>query len=438
MKKLLFIKISFISIMLCVCNTQQAQKYEINSFEKQNKEMLKQLKKQYGSSAEVKLTDDGFFYLVLSKKEYKKGPEKFFLLDEVGSPLYPDWIDNYNTIKGGYFYVGQNSGSKTKWGVINLKGKQVLPIQFDNIQQSEPLAAGNYTISSLNLWHPATNGFWLTTENSSSLHKFYSIDGSSIMHEYNGKIKSFLSYYWTIDGQGTNSFGLLRFDGEVIYPQEYSAFKIEPSGIIICKKKQDDGLMLCGGKLLDQTISTIEVPTIFNDLEYDTSTRTIRCKVHRDDEYEIYNPQITYEIKFKDKGERLYDMGKYQDVITYYEGEGYGTAWGDYYMGLSAEKIAKTEMDKMNNVINTLNSSKNYYLPIQNPEKYTFDAGTISSMYTSAGIYFEKYINNDKISPNDPTMVKARKKRGEVITARNNVTKKIEEYGTALQSATSI
>ena len=76
-------------------------------------------------------------------------------------------------------------------------------------------------------------------------------------------------------------------------------------------------------------------------------------------------------------------------------------------------------------------------MPINNPEKYKFDAGTISGMYTSAGIYLEKYINNPKVSQDDPTLLKARKLRGEIITARNNVTRKIEEYGTALQSATS-
>jgi hypothetical protein len=226
-------------------------------------------------------------------------------------------------------------------------------------------------------------------------------------------------------------------DGEEIFSQEYYTFYIETSGFVNCFKKEPDGLNLCGGKMLDSTISDIVVPPMFFDVTYKPTTKTIEYKMHRDDDYEVYNPQKKYTNTFKDKGERLYDKGNYQDVITFYEGEGYGIVWGDYYMGLAAEKIAKAELDKMNSVIKTLKSNENYYLPLKNPEKYKFDAGTISGMYTSAGIYLEKYINNEKVSKNDPTLAKARKLRGEIIAARNNITKKLDEYGVALQSATN-
>ena len=436
-------KIALAVIIWCLGSTIYAQKYEINAFEKQNKAMLKELKKQYGTSPEVQLSEEGFFYILLTKKEYKKGPDKFFLIDEVGSPLYNDWIDKYKCIKGGYFFVGQNVGNKTKWGVVNSKGRQILPIRFDNIQHNFSHESGTFTSSSKIYWHPSNKEFWLTTDNSNTTphHTFYTADGSNITHEYDGELKGQLSYFYNIApvsmSSTGNQKGLLTLDGEVIFPQEYNSFYIETSGFVNCFKKESDGLSRCGGKMLNTTITDIVVPSIFFDVTYNTSAKAIECKMHRDDEYEAYNPQKIYEVHYKDKGERLYDMGRYQDVITYYEGEGYGIVWGDYYMGLSAEIIAKQELNKMNNVINTLNSSTNYYLPIQSPEKYKFDAGTISGMYTSASIYLEKYINNDKVSPDDPTLAKARKMRGEIVTARNNVTKKIEEYGTALQTATA-
>lgn len=440
MKKNL-LRLFLFALIWCIEVPVYAQKYEINAFEKQNKQMLKLLKKQYGTTPEVKLSDEGLFYILLTKNEYKNGPLKYMLIDESGSPLYPEWLDKYKVLKGGFFYVGKNSSSSTKWGAVDSKGKQILPIQFDNIQQSETLEAGHFTSSSKTYWHPASKGFWLTSDYGTAHHVFYSYDGSSVMHEYNGEIKSQLSYYWTIAPPNMlstgNEKGLLTFDGEIIFPQEYNHFYIETSGFVNCYKKESDGLTRCGGKMLNGATSDFVVPPLFHDVTYKSTSGTIECKIHRDDEYEVYNPNKSYEVIYRDKGERLYDMGKYQDVITYYEGEGYGTVWGDYYMGLSAEKIAKTEMNKLNSVINTLNSNTNYYLPLKNPDNYKFDAETISGMYTSAGIYLEKYINNDKVSPNDPTLSKARKMRGEIVTIRNNVTKKIEEYGTALQNATA-
>lgn len=434
-------KITLVALLLCVGSVLYAQKNEIKAFEKQNKDMLKQLKKQYKTNPEVKLSDQGFFYIELKKKESKQGPDKFFLIDETGTPLYPLWLDNYKIIKGGYFYVGQNFGSTLKWGAIDIKGKQILPISYDQIRQSVALEAGTFKESSVTYWHPASKGFWLASDNTNGHHVFYSLDGQSILHEYDGVLKSQLSYFWTIapsDMAATgNQKGLLTYDGDVIFEQEYNSFYIETSGLVNCIKREADGRQLYGGKMLNSAISDIVVPPLFNDVTYWSTSESIKCKIHRDDDYETYDPAKNYVIVFNDEGERLYDQGKYQDVIKYYEGEGYGAVHGDYYMGLSAEKIAKAEMGKMNNVINTLNSDKNYYLPITKPENYTFDAGTISGMYTSAGVYLEKFLNNDKVDPNDSKLAKARKLRGEIITARNNVTKKIEEYGTALQKATA-
>lgn len=426
---------------LCVTNNSLAQSFEINAFEKQNKPMLKLLKKQYGVTPEVKISDDGYFYILLTSRAYKNGPQKYMLFDETGSPLYSEWVDSYSAVKGGYFYMGQMSGSTTKWGVISLKGKLVLPIQYDNIQRGEAMEAGTFTSSNQTYWHPQSKAFWLTTNKATSHHTFFADDGSTVMHEYDGEITGQLSYFWTIAPKGMlstgNERGLLTFDGEIIYPQEYNRFYIEQSGLVNCYKKEPDGLSRCGGKMLNSMVTDIEVPPLFQDVTYNKAKSAIECKMHKDDDYEVYNPNKTYEVVYRNKGERLYDMGKYQDVITFYEGEGYGIIWGDYYMGLSAEKIAKTEMDKLNRVINTLNDETNYYLPIKNPENYNFDAGTISGMYTSAGIYLEKYINCEKIPADDPTLLKARKLRGDIIAARNSVTKKIDEYGAALQTATS-
>ena len=319
----------------------------------------------------------------------------------------------------------------------------IFPIKYDNIQHIDASEAGTFTSSSRTYWHPANKEVWLTTDNTQQMphHTFYAADGCTVLHEYEGEMKIQLPYFYTIEpvsmSATDNKKGLLTLDGEIIFPQEYNEFYIDSSGFVDCIKREPDGLSRWGGKMLDGTKSDVIVPPLFFCVIYLESTRALKCKVHRDDVYEDYDPQKIYEVSYKDKGERLYDMGKYQEVIAYYEGEGYGTVWGDYYMGLAAENMAQTEMKKMDNVLKMLNSSNEYYLPLKNPEKYKFDAGTIAGMCNSAGNYFEKYINNENVSPDDPTKVKARKKRGEIIATRNSLTMKLKEYETALQTAWS-
>lgn len=432
--------IIFVIFFLCVGNAMYAQKNEIKAFEKQNKDMLKQIKKQYETTPNIKITKSGTFYIELKKEEYKKGPSKFLLLDETGTPLYSDFLDKYKecTMQEDCFWVGMKKGQLIKWGVVDIKGNLIFPIIYDNIWAVKKTESGTYKSSNIMHWHPANISCWVVSDTVSHHNVFYSPDGKNKLHEYDGVLENFQSYYWTIKPVGTsstgNNKGLLTQDGEIIFNQEYYYFSIGNNGFVKCVKRDEDGMWLYGGKLINGDLPDVIVPPTFCSLFYNSNEK-IRCKIHRDDEYEDYDSSKQYEITYKDKGERLYDMGRYQDVITYYEGEGYGTVWGDYYMGLAANEIASIEMSKMINVINTLKDKKNYYLPIVKPDKYRFDTGTITSMYLSAGMYLEKYINSSKVAPDDPTVIKAKKMRGEIITQKNNVPKYIEEYGTALKTA---
>lgn len=432
--------IKFVAVFLLLTMTLSvhAQQFEIKAFEKQNKEMLKMLKKTYGVKPEVKISEEGLFYIILPKK-INKYTTRYMLADEAGELLYPNEIDSYKPIKGGYFYVGQRSGGKTLYGAVDSRGRLLLPIQYDDIQHSMPLPAGTFQSSSSTYYHPASEEFWLAIDKSSAVHHntFYNGDASQTMYEYDGEIKAFKSYFWTIDpaNAGDNQKGLLAFDGRVIYPQEYNDFYLETSGLVNCMKREADGLVLYGGKMLDSTVSPYDVPPVFRDVTYRTSSNRIECQMHRDESYFPYDPSIAYEPTWRDKGERLFDRGRYQDVITYYEGEGYGSVWGYYYMGLSAKHIADTEMGKMDNCINTLNSSNNYYDPIQNPDKYKFDAGTISGMYSSASSYLGRFINESGLDEGNPYLINAKKLRGETVTKSATVTKRIDDYGVALRNA---
>lgn len=441
-----FAKIFTLVLVFALSSTAMyAQKDEIKAFEKINKDMLKAVKKQYKEDPEVKMASDQSFYLVLEKKigKGKTAVSSYMLLDEAGAPLYNDWVDSYQPIGGsGYIFIGlaQPNGKK-KFGAVDTKGNLILEPKYYSITQSQPLEAGNYTVEGSTYWHPATKGFWVTYDNDGDQNvTFFSLDGKNITHQYKGVVSKQINYFWKID-QGIdnkdNKCGFYTYDGEEIFPQEFNRFYIEKSGLVNSIKREEDGTYRYGGRLLGNPLGELIIPAVFQDVTYDKSENKIKARIHRADDYEEYNPAKTYTVSYKDEGEKLFDQGKYKDVITYYEGVGLGAVWGYYYMGLAAANIAKDEQAKMDRCLNTLKSSTNYYLPIEHPERYKYDVGTISGMYTSASGYLFQYISSDKVAKDDPTMLKARQLRGEMVTASNALTAKINEYGDALSAATT-
>lgn len=433
--------ITFILILLCGMSVPaMAQKEEIKAFEKDNKALIKQLKKDYGAKVEVQLADNYTFYFVLTKKE--KNDKTYWLIDQTGRPLYQGELSWYKYVSGGYFYVMDKQIAR--YGVVNTQGKLILPVEFNDIKHGAACANGTYTDAGMTMYHPATKEYFLTskiTNGAPTHYTFYSADGTTVLYEYDGNLEPLYSYYWVLSPKQStpvlNQKGLLAFDGTPIFPRDYQLFTIGKTGFIGCLRMDEDGCWLRGGKMINPENTAVEVPAIFNGVIWDVSGGYAKVNIHRGDEYERYDPTKTYEITYKDKGHKLFDGGKFEKVITYYEGEGYGTPWGYYYMGLAANELAKQEERKMDNCINTLKSSTLYYLPIKSPEKYEFNTGQITTMYLSASRYLEQYINLNDVPDDDPTKVTARKLRGEVVTASNNITKKIEEYGSALSAATT-
>lgn len=426
----------------CMCVSLLAQKGEIRAFERQNKPVLKMLKKEYLARPVVQMTEEGIFYIRLVKNI--NGAERFYLADETGALIYPELLDHCKpTAGGGYFFIGVNDAAgQALWGAIKITGTVVFPLKYKEgaLSYCPAYAESSYTYMNSTYWHPASAECWVTTETGGdgvTHNTFYAADGKTVLNQYVGTLSPFMCYFWTVRSgkAGSNTAGLITTDGKSIFPQEYNQFVLLTSGLVGCAKREPDGLLLYGGKMLDSRTSDVEIPPVFNSLMYSDSQKTILCRMHRGDDFEPYNPMVTYETSHRDKGERLFDQGKYEDVIAYYEGEGYGAKLGNYYMGLAAKEIGYTEVKKMDRCIATLKSNTQYYLPVKNPEKYQFDAGTITTMYISAGTYLEKFINDSNIPDDDPYKIKARKLRGEIVTVRNGITKKVSEYGDALAAA---
>ena len=410
-------------------------KSEIKAFERNNKVLLKNLKKQYKAKVDVEQNELGMFYIVI--KMETDGSVRYLLADESGALLYPDAVDSYKAGKD-FFWIGQIQGETKKWGIIDMKGKSVLPTKYYTIWYVREAEIGEYS----GVWHPANKEVFISVEKRGELtiNTFVSRKDNKVLHTYEGDIKQVKGYFWEISkssGSIANNSGLYTRDGEEIFPQEYTGFSFWGSTGLVKSLRKKGTVDVYGAKMIKPGLADTVVPALFNDVRWNSSIMDYECRIHRGDPYKRYDPAATYDFSYKDRGEELYDAGRFQEVITYYEGEGYGKVWGDYYMGLSANEIAKNEVAQMNMVINTLNSSNNYYKPLEEPERYKFDSGTIMTMYLSAISYFERYINCKDIPDDDLTKVEARKLRGELVTLKNNFSKKTDEYTTAYSNALS-
>lgn len=466
MKKLTKIFCLLMCMLTCqfiFAQTTDGNKYEIKIFKKNNKALLKTLKNQYKSKVDVEQNEDGVFYIVI--KIETDGSTRYLLADEVGTLLYPDMIDSYQAGKD-YLWLGQQQNGSMKLGAIDMKGKSILPIKYSKIHFVKEAEAGVHS----GIWHPTNEEVFVVVEEKEgeTINMFISCKDNKILYTYKGEASNEQGYFWKIktkvsknlsvadgskntsndisivsnnlaiyESRGWNNYyyGLYTNDGKEILPPEYDDFVFESSTGLIKTKKNNGEVVLYGAKMIKPGLTTVVVPALFNDVRWNSSINNYECRVHRGDPYVAYDAMATYDFSYKDDGEKLYDGGKFQDVITFYEGEGFGKVWGNYYMGLAANEIAKKEVAKMDYVINTLNSSNSYYLPLEYPNKYKYDAGIIMTMYLSAISYLEKYISSDEVSNDDPTKIEARKLRGELVTIKNNFTKKTDDYTTAYTNA---
>lgn len=424
------IKLFSLAMLLFACQAIYPQttgsKSEIKAFERNNKALLKSLKKQYKAKVEVVQCPNGSFCIEMLVKN--GGVNGYLLADEAGELLHSDMIDKYK-VGDGFFWISQEN----KWGIVDDKGKMILPVEYNQIWHVKESAEDYYK----DVWHPAISETFVAqqSETGATVNSFFSCKENEITFTCEGDMTETFGYFWNICKGG--KCGLYTCDGKEIFPQIYSGFYFEKkTGMVNCYTKDTDGLYLWGAKMIKPGVTEAVVPTIFNDVRWSTTNNCYEYRMHRGDRYERYEPNRKYELTYKDKGQKLFDAGKYEDVISFYEGEGFGTVWGNYYMGLSAEKLGSAESAKMDKCINTLKSDTEYYYPIENPDKYTFDAGTITTMYLSAISYLEKYINASEIPNDDPTKLEARKLRGELVTAKNGISKKIDDYGKALSNAT--
>lgn len=409
-----------------------AQKQEINAFKEMNKELLKSVKKQYKKEPTVELKDDVFFIVIEGKVNKEK---KFMVMNENGDLLTPEPVSSYAPIDidKNYIWVSQASGNKKLWGAVDYRNGQVVLVpKYDQIHIFHKHDSG---FNEKGIWRDAADDGWVAWDALAGETIFFSADGKNVLNKVNGSYEINENNYVVAGTE--NKYGLYTENGRELFPQKYSKFIITSDGFVITTTTNPSLTpmkLYYGGKTINPSAPQYVIPNNLIDLK--AVNGVPHYKVHRDDDWISYAVQPDYKVEYIDEGQKYYDLGDYDKVIAYYEGEGIDAPHGGYYMGMAAKAIGDIELAKLDNVISTLKNSSTYYYPVEWPDKYTFNSSLLGSQFILAQDYFDRFLKNiSDINPDDPRVKRAKKYRGETAVARNSIARKLEDYTTAYTTA---
>lgn len=431
LKKLIIM--SFLIALLSQGNVCLAQKQEINAFREMNEKLLKSVKKEYKKEPRVELKDNVFFIVVEGKVNKKK---MLMVLNENGDLLTPEPVTSYAPFPNdkNYVWFSNQYGDKDLFGIVDYRnGQVVLQQKYSKVDRHHSNDAGKVPNG---VWRDATTDCWIAYDPANNETVFLSLDGKTTLNRVNGEYNFQDGEYVVAGDRGRK--GLYTMDGKEIMPQSYYTFRISKDGFVVTTANNPDltpWKLYYGGKMINPAMPQYQFNNDLMDLKFTDGVPYY--KVHRDDDWISYAAQPAYTVSYIDEGQKYYDNGEYDKVIAYYEGEGIDAPHGGYYMGLASKAIGDAEMTKLDNLISTLKDPDKYYLPVKNPENYTFNATLLGSQFILAQDYFDRFLKNNDTNADDPRVKRAKKYRGEAAVSRNSVARKIEDYTTAYTAASS-
>lgn len=288
------------------------------------KQLIKQIKKQTGAKkVTVEMTDDGYWFFLTSGKRYG------------------------NVIKGAVDSTG-NVMVSLQEGFNTLDCLPSLPEGYSEVK---PFQQG---ITPFKLYHPAVKRtFWVTNYLGS---KFYDTTGKLVAEcAKKGSGRFYPGYvvvgrYYKGPEEGTafenrltspslSSSSTLTFmtsDGKVIL-DDIKYFTIE-EGQYCIYTKEIDGISKQGA--ISLTDPTFSIPCLFAGIDRNEWSNKWKVKKNANDKYEEYDPSGSYEISYRDEGEKLFDKRDYDGVIEFYKNEGLDAPWASYFTAYSLQQKA--------------------------------------------------------------------------------------------------
>lgn len=327
-------------IILVVCCFSMGYSFaqDVKTLEKQNKDLMKNLKKSNElKDVKIKIEKDGYWYFLLRGKG-----NLFGVANQKGKIIIP-------VVNVSIEYIPSEAEGKNMISEKDILGKsEVFSYLYS---QSKPVFHVEYGSF---IFKNYINGKMVSEER--HFHKFIDLDGKVYIDNLKAAIK--IPGYWIVskndkihvevsvgklEYSGQN-IGLLKTDGTVLVPlDDYFAIFLgaketgkDEIGYRACiTEKISDSVIYYGGILLTQNIPSPQC--IFSDVRLckDDAGYYWEVKKTKESDFVRYNPQVNYNINFRDKGEEFYEKREYENVVLFYSNEGIAQPWAKFYTGAS-------------------------------------------------------------------------------------------------------
>lgn len=384
-------------VVICAFSTFSSFAQDVKSIEKQNKALIKSLKKQHKfKDINVVVENDGYWYFLLIGKDKTLG-----VANQDGKIIIP--IGN-NLID--YFPAEQEGIVKT--GISNVGNTNIKMGFAYAYEASQPLFLihnKNYSIVSL-------DGNILI-DNIRQIRKTY---GYWLISTSNEKIKSnHDTNKYSVFGFSGRNIGLIRGNGEILVKPEYESIILgcafqpneeakleELDDIRLCrfsKKNDGDGVVVEGAITLDNSLPPL--PCSFNSIRIgekytdDAGLKKIWIvKKTKLGSYEEYTGNGLND-KYRDDGEKLFEQGNYEQVVKYYSKEGILQPWAKFYSGVSFMYLglSNTSIVRMQTEYIENNNWQMYDFLAEKGSTYDFDLA--KKQYETAIGLLKSYLNED-------------------------------------------
>lgn len=167
--------------------------------------------------------------------------------------------------------------------------------------------------------------------------------------------------------------GLLTSDGRIILPFEYNEIDL---GATVFEKSQPDNndmyeqayhqcvfyknvekVQRKGAMMMNNSLPC--TPCIFHDIKLQRGNGGFcwGIKLNSTGEYEVYNPEKSYVISYRDLGEKYYNQNEFDKVIEFYTKEGINAPWAKFFSASALWSKARSQCTTCEFAISLLNNN---------------------------------------------------------------------------------